>query len=165
MAKPNGSYIHVRINLLHISAGGYSQQSTSASTSNLALSAAAATAVAGGGVVVMECPQATMMGNHSEGDLWMVDIQLMYTQHWPAEQQLSQHEQSIQTQQQLLQQQILLSRSHGSSGMRMGDGIGTDVRMMVGGSDGVGVSSDSLKRPEKPLRELLEEQDIGKLHV
>lgn len=53
----------------------------------------------------------------------------------------------------------------------MGTGIGTGAAagMMVGsggggvgGHGGVGVSSESLKRPEKPLRELLEEQDIGK---
>ena len=109
-----------------------------------------------------------MMGNHAEGDLWMVDIQLMYAQHWPEHQQLaSHHEQSIQAQQQLLQQQILLARSGGGgggTGMGIGTGIGTGAGMMVsGGHNGVGVSSsESLKRPEKPLRELLEEQDIGK---
>ena len=114
----------------------------------------------------MECPQATMMGNHAEGDLWMVDIQLMYAQHWPEQQQLSSHhEQSIQAQQQLLQQQILLARGGASGGMGMGTGIGTGASMMVGGGSHstVGVSSGSFKRPEKPLRELLEEQDIGKL--
>ena len=117
-------------------------------------------------MMTMECPQATMMGNHAEGDLWMVDIQLMYAQHWPEHQQLSSHhEQSIQAQQQLLQQQILLARGGGGgSGMGMGTGIGTGAGMMVGGGShsAVGVSSGSFKRPEKPLRELLEEQDIGK---
>ena len=117
--------------------------------------------------MMMECPQATMMGNHAEGDPWMVDIQLMYAQHWPEHQQLaSHHEQSIQAQQQLLQQQILLARGGGAV-MGMRTGIGTDVSMMVsGGHSGAGVSSESLKRPEKPLRELLEEQDIGRfMHV
>ena len=114
--------------------------------------------------MTMECPQATMMGNHAEGDLWMVDIQLMYAQQWPEQQhQLSHHEQSIQAQQQLLQQQILMSRGGGGMGMGIGIGTGSDVGRMVGGRNGGGVSSEGAKRPEKPLRELLEEQDIGKL--
>ena len=47
--------------------------------------------------MTMECPQATMMGNNSEGDLWVVDIQLMYAQQWPigASELTSHHEQSI----------------------------------------------------------------------
>ena len=143
--------------------GGYSQQQSTSSAA--AASAASSLAITSGSVMTMECPQATMMGNHAEGDLWMVDIQLMYAQHWPEHQQLSSHhEQSIQAQQQLLQQQIMLARGAGG-GMGMGTGIGTGAGMMVGGGShsGVGVtSSGSFKRPEKPLRELLEEQDIGK---
>ena len=156
--------------------GGYSQQQGTSSSSAAVASAAAASSVAltSGSVMTMECPQATMMGNHAEGDLWMVDIQLMYAQHWPEQHHhqqqhfSSQHEQSIQAQQQLLRQQILLARGGvGGGGMGMGTGIGTGAGMMVGGGGhggGVGVASsstESLKRPEKPLRELLEEQDIG----
>lgn len=101
----------------------------------------------------MECPQAAMMGNSTEGDLWMVEIQLMYAQHWPvATDQLSHHESNIQAQQQLLQQQILMSR---------GGGMGGGEALSSSGRDGVG-TSEGMKRVEKSLRELLEEQDIGK---
>ena len=103
----------------------------------------------------------------------MVDIQLMYAQQWPEHHQQfpsssTHHGQSIQAQQQMLQQQILLARGgrggggDGGGGMGMGSGIGTGAGGGAGHS-GVGVSSESMKRPEKPLRELLEEQDIGKL--
>lgn len=131
--------------------GGQVQQSTPAGVSSVS-----------GSVVTLECPQAVMMNNHAEGDLFMVDIQLMYTQtqQWPAETtdgrgQLSHYEQSIQAQQRLLQQQILMSR-----GMSVGGAMG-GVSATVSGR---GSSRDELveqKRVEKSLRELLEEQDIG----
>lgn len=137
--------------------------------------------------MMMECPQATMMGNSSEGDVWMVEIQLMYAQQWPVdsgEMSMSQHEQSVQTQQQLLQQQILMSRGGGGGGGKGGgdegggvssrvEGMGAADNMKTyaspsgGGAGGLShgggaVGSECCKRVEKSLRELLEEQDIGK---
>ena len=95
------------------------------------------------------------MGNNSEGDVWVVDIQLMYAQQWPVGGgELTQHERSIQVQQQLLQQQILMSQGGGGGGG--GGGVGTSAT--AGRNQD---ASESLKRAEKSLRELLEEQDIG----
>ena len=134
----------------------------------------------GGAVMTLECPQASMMGNHSEGDMWMVEIQLMYAQQWSAgTSELSQHQQSIQTQQQLLQQQILMSRGGGGVGVGGGagevggvvggvsgnsaSGNGADVKGVAGGQSSSQDAAESSKRVEKSLRELLEEQDIGEL--
>ena len=62
--------------------------------------------------------------------------------------------QTPQAQQRLLQQQILMSRG----GAGMGVGVMTEMSPMPGGSQGV---TENVKRSEKSLRELLEEQDIG----
>ena len=112
-----------------------------------------------------------MMGNGSEAEVWAVDIQLMYAQQWPSEASgLTPHEQSIQTQQQLLQQQILMSRGGGGGGGVGGGAVGgvvggasSQLRAEVDASSSPSAGGDSLKRVEKTLRELLEEQDAGEI--
>ena len=110
-----------------------------------------------------------MMGNGSEAEVWAVDIQLMYAQQWPSEASgLTPHEQSIQAQQQLLQQQILMSRGGGGGGGggAVGGVVGgasSQLRAEVDASSSPSGGGDSLKRVEKTLRELLEEQDAGEI--
>ena len=87
-----------------------------------------------GHVMVMECPPQTLMCNESEGDPWIIDITLMYAQDLPYQ------------------------SSYYNKGGATGMPAGSSARGVAKKKDG----PREKRGNEKSLRELLEEQDIGK---